>query len=308
MKKATRESYGEILAEIGKNENIYVLDADLSTSTKTEEFHKLYPNRFINMGIAEQDMIGTSAGIALSGKTVFCSSFAIFLVGRTYDQIRQSVAYNEANVKLVATHAGLSPGEDGPTHQMLEDIAIMRSMPNMRVFVPSDDISTKRIIEEVSKDSMPAYIRLSRSKTEIIYNNDEKFKLGSSKTHGNGDKATIFAIGDVVERALEVQKILKEEYDIDIRVVDLYSIKPIDIDTIIKNAKETEILLSLENHSIVGGLGSAISEVLIDKYPKKLIKLGINDTFGKSGNAEELLNNYGLSVKKILNKILEELI
>lgn len=254
MKKATRESYGEILKEIGKDKNVYVLDADLSTSTKTEEFQKLYPDRFLNMGIAEQDMVGTAAGIALSGKTVFCSSFAIFLVGKTYDQIRLAVAYNDANVKLVSTHGGLSPGEDGATHQMLEDISIMRTLPNMRVFVPSDDVSTKRIIEEVAKDNKPAYIRLSRSKTNVIYATNETFKLGKSKTHGTGEIGTIFVVGDVVGRVLEAQKILKDIHNIDIRVVDLYSIKPIDEEVIIKAAKETEILLSVENHNIIGGL------------------------------------------------------
>ena len=308
MKKATRESYGEILKEIGKNKNIYDLDADLSSSTKTEEFQKLYPNRFINMGISEQDMVGTAAGIALSGKTVFCSSFAIFLVGKTYDQIRLAIGYNNANVKLVSTHSGLSPGEDGPTHQMIEDIAIMRTMPNMRVFIPGDDISTKRIIEEVSKDEKPAYIRLSRSKTNIIYGEEEIFELGKSKVHGEGKRATIFAIGDVLERALEAQKILLNEYSIDIRVVDLYSIKPIDEDTIIKCAKDTDLLLSIENHNIFGGLGSAISEVLTTSYPKKLIRMGLEDVFGKSGKAEELLDKFGLSVENIIKKILGEIL
>lgn len=306
MKKATRESYGEILKEIGKDKNIYVLDADLSTSTKTSEFAKIYPDRFINLGISEQDMIGTAAGIALSGKTVFCSSFAVFLVGKAYDQIRLSIAYNDTNVKLVASHAGLSPGEDGATHQMLEDISIMRTLPNMRVFVPSDDISTKKIIKQVIKDKKPAYIRLSRMKTDIIYNDEEEFVLGGSRTHGDGLDATIFAIGDVFERALKVKEILKEEYNIDIRVVDMYSIKPIDKDNILKNAKETNILISLENHSIIGGLGSAISEVLTDNYPKKLKRIGINDEFGKSGKAEELLDKYGLSIENIIEIILEE--
>ena len=307
MKKATRESYGEFLREAGKNKYIYVLDADLSSSTKTQEFNNIYPKRFINMGISEQDMIGTAAGIALSGKIVFCSSFAIFLVGKAYDQIRMSIAYNNANVKLVSTHSGLSPGEDGPTHQMLEDISIMRTLPNMRVFVPSDDISTKKILEEVIKDDKPAYIRLSRLKTDIIYDEKEEFILGKSKVIGNGKDATIFAVGDVLERVLQAKQILKENYNIDIRVVDMYSIKPIDENIIIDSAKNTKVLLSIENHNIIGGLGSAISEVLTAKYPKKIKRLGINDRFGKSGKAEELMDKYGLSVDEIIKEVLGEL-
>lgn len=306
MKKATRESYGEILTEIGKNTDIYVLDADVSSSTKTEKFAKLYPERFLNMGIAEQDMVGTAAGIALSGKTVYCSTFAVFLAGKTYDQIRLSIAYNDTNVKLVATHSGLSPGEDGASHQMLEDISLMRTLPNMRVFIPSDDISTKKIIDLVSKDNKPAYIRLSRIATDIIYNDSEEFILGKSKIHGNGIDGTIFATGDVVERALTVKKNLKEKYNIDIAVIDMYSIKPIDKGIILEQAKKTKILLSLENHNIIGGLGSAISEVLTDNYPKKLKRLGINDQFGKSGKAEELLDKYCLSLENIEKAFLEE--
>lgn len=307
MKKATRESYGEFLKEEGKNKNFYVLDADLSSSTKTEEFNKNYPERFLNMGIAEQDMVGTAAGIALSGKTVFCSTFAIFLVGKTYDQIRLAIAYNDANVKLVSSHSGLSPGEDGATHQMLEDIAIMRAMPNMRVFVPSDDISTKKILKEISKDKKPAYIRLSRSKTSQIHSENDVFEIGKSISIGKGNDATLFAIGDVLERAVEVKKILEKEHNINIRVIDMYSIKPIDEEIILKSAKETKLLVSMENHNILGGLGGAISEVLTDKYPKKLLRLGVNDTFGESGKAEELLDKYGLSVERIVNLILEGL-
>lgn len=306
MKKATRESYGEILKEIGKDKNIYVLDADLSTSTKTIEFAKLYPDRFLNMGISEQDMIGTAAGIALSGKTVFASSFAIFLVGKAYDQIRMAVGYNCANVKLVSSHAGLSPGEDGGTHQMLEDISMMRTMPNMRVFVPSDDISTKKIIQEVIKDDLPAYIRLSRMQTDRVYDENESFSLGKSKTIGKGIDGTIFAIGDVLERALKAKEILKKEHNLDIRIIDMYSIKPIDEESIIKAAKETEILLSLENHNIIGGLGSAISEVLTDKFPKRIKRMGVNDSFGKSGAADKLLDEYGISIEKIVDAFLEE--
>ncbi len=307
MKKATRESYGEFLKEEGNNKNIYVLDADLSSSTKTEEFNKNYPERFLNMGIAEQDMVGTAAGIALSGKTVFCSTFAIFLVGKTYDQIRLAIAYNDANVKLVSSHSGLSPGEDGATHQMFEDIAIMRAMPNMRVFVPSDDISTKKILKEISKDKKPAYVRLSRSKTSQIHSENDIFEIGKSISIGNGNDVTLFAIGDVLERAVEVKKILEKEHDIHIRVIDMYSIKPIDEEIILKSAKETKLLVSMENHNILGGLGGAISEVLTDKYPKKLLRLGVNDTFGESGKAEELLDKYGLSVERIVNLILEGL-
>lgn len=254
MKKATRQSYGEALEIIGKDENVFVLDADLSSSTKTQMFASKYPDRFINLGISEADMVGTAAGIALMSKIVFASSFAIFLVGRAYDQIRQSIAYNNANVKLVSTHSGLSAGQDGATHQMLEDIAVIRSLPNMKIYVPSDDISTKKIIERVYKEKGPAYIRLSRLDTECIYKEDEDFSNSLSKTFGDGDFATIFAIGDVLERAIEAKKILQEKDDINIRVIDMFSIKPIDEENILKAAKETEHLFSLEDHNIIGGL------------------------------------------------------
>lgn len=301
MKIATRESYGSFLKDIGKREDVFVLDSDLSSSTKTSEFYKKYPDRFINCGIAEASMVSTAAGIASMGNLCFISSFAAFLPGKVYDQIRQSIAYNDVNVKICSTHAGISPGEDGPTHQMLEDISLMRSLPNMRVFVPSDDISTKAILSLLSKDDKCAYVRLSRKKTNVIYSEDEKnvFVLGSSYTHGSGNEIGIFAVGDMVEVALKVKERLEKE-GIYIRVLDMYSIKPIDKENIIKTASECKNLLTLENHTSMGGLFGAVSEVIVKNIPKKVYNISI-DTFGKSGKESEIYNYFGLNEENVYN-------
>jgi len=298
-KIATRQSYGEKLVELGgKNENIVVLDADLSTATKTNLFAKKFPDRFINVGIAEQNMIGMAAGLSTFGKIPFASTFAVFAAGRAYDQIRNSVAYPNLNVKICATHAGITVGEDGATHQMLEDISLMRGLPNMRVICPSDDLQTKWAIAEASKIDGPVYIRLCRLATPLIY--DEKdFEFGKAVVHGEGEDATIFATGIMVSKALEAKEEL-EKRGKNVRVVDIHTIKPIDKDVIIKCAKETKKLISVEDHSIIGGLGTAISEVLTDEYPTKLIRIGMNDEFGKSGKAEELLDYFELNAEKII--------
>lgn len=280
MKREMRSAYGELLQEIGENENIYVLDADLASSTRTNKFQEKFPDRFLNMGIAEADMIGTAAGLAIEGKIVFASSFCVFLAGRAYDQVRQSIAYNDLNVKLVATHSGLTPGKDGATHQLTEDIALMRTMPNMRVLVPSDYVSTKKIISETLKDEKPVYVRLSKESVYDIYNEDEDFSNVKSKEITNGKDATIFACGNMVQRALMAKQKLDVK-GIQISVVDMFSIKPVDSEMILKKAKETKVLISLEDHNILGGLGSCISEVLTSSYPTKLIRLGVNDTFRK---------------------------
>ena len=303
-KKATRQSFGEALAGLGKtNENIVVLDSDLSGATKTNIFAKEFPERFFDMGISEQDMISTAAGLATCGKIPFAATFAVFATGRAYDQIRNSVCYPNLNVKIAGSHAGITVGEDGATHQMLEDIGLMRGLPNMKVICPSDDFQTKWAIKEVAKIEGPVYIRLNRMATPIIYDENYNFEFGKAVVHGEGTDATIFATGDMVSVALQA----KEELEIQgkyIRVVDIHTIKPIDRETIIKCAKETKILISIEDHNIIGGLGTAISEVLTDEYPVKLTRLGMNDEFGKSGKAQDLLDYFELNSEKLKKVVL----
>lgn len=304
-KKATRQSYGEALAELGKeNEKVVVLDADLSTATKTNLFAKEYPNRFFDMGIAEANMIGTAAGLATCGKIPYASTFAAFAAGRAYDQIRNSICYPNLNVKICATHAGITVGEDGATHQMLEDISLMRTLPNMTVISPSDDTQTRWVIEEISKINGPVYVRLARLATPIIYEKNQKFEIGKAIQIGEGTDGTIFATGVAVAEAIKAQEELKLQ-GIDIRVVDVHTIKPIDRDIIIKCAKETKKLVSVEDHSVIGGLGSAISEVLTEEYPVKLERMGMKDVFGKSGKAEELMEYFGLTSKAIVKQFQE---
>ena len=300
IKKATRQSYGEALLELGKeNEQIVVFDADLASATKTNLFAKEFPNRFFDMGIAEQNMISTAAGMATCGKIPYASTFAVFAAGRAYDQIRNSVCYPKLNVKICATHAGITVGEDGATHQMIEDISLMRTLPNMTVISTSDDIQTKWAIKEISKLNGPVYLRLSRLATPVIYDENQKFEIGKAVQIGEGTDATIFATGVTVSEALKAQEELKIK-GIDVRVVDIHTIKPIDRDIIVKCAKETKRLISIEDHNIIGGLGSAISEVLADEYPVKLTRLGINDTFGKSGKATELMEYFGITANDIV--------
>lgn len=297
--KSTRQSYGEALLELGRiNKNIVVLDADLSAATKTSLFAKEFPNRFFDMGIAEQDMIGTAAGLATCGKIPFASTFAVFATGRAYDQIRSSVCYPNLNVKICATHSGITVGEDGATHQMLEDINIMRGLPNMKIISPCDDLEVRWAINEAVNIDGPIYIRLGRANTPQIYNDFSKFEFGKGIQFGDGVDGTVFATGITVAEALKAKNELMQK-GIDIRVVDIHTIKPLDKDIIIKCAKETKKLISIEEHSIIGGLGTAISEVLCDYYPKNLIRIGIHDTFGKSGSAIELLKYFKLTSDEI---------
>lgn len=301
-KKATRQSYGEALEKLGeKYKDVIVLDADLATATKTINFAKKFPDRFLDMGIAESNMMGTAAGFATTGKVPFASTFAVFAAGRSYDQIRNSICYPNLNVKICATHAGITVGEDGATHQMLEDISMMRTLPNMTVLSPSDDVETKWAIDIAYKIKGPVYVRLSRLATPIIYEENQEFELGQMVQIGDGTDATVFATGDVVQEALKAKEML-EPKGINIRVIDVHTIKPIDEEMIIKCAKETKRLISLEDHSIIGGLGSAIAEVLTEKYPCHLERMGIKDIFGRSGKAEELLKYYGLDADSIVKK------
>lgn len=306
IKKATRESYGEKLAELGEiNKDIVVLDADLSSATKTNIFAKKFPDRFFDVGISEQNLMGIAAGLSTFGKIPYVSTFAMFAAGRAYDQIRNSIAYPNLNVKICAAHAGITVGEDGATHQMIEDISLMRTIPNMTVICTSDDTQTRWAVEEISKIKGPVYLRLCRLATPIIYNKEQDFEIGKMVQIGDGTDATIFATGVTVSEALKAKEILKTK-GIDIRVVDVCTIKPIDNEMIIKCAKETKKIITIEDHNIIGGLGSAICEVLTQEYPCKVIRMGIQDQFGRSGKAEELMKYYKIDADSIVEKLLDE--
>ena len=304
-KIATRESFGKALVELGKgNENVVVLTADLAGATKTSLFEKEFPDRFINVGIAEQNMIGISAGLATTGKIPFASTFAMVAAGRAYDQIRNSVAYPKLNVKICGTHAGVTVGEDGATHQMLEDLSLMRSIPNMTVLCTSDDVQTRWAIKEMAKIDGPVYIRLARVATPVIYDENQKFEIGKMVQIGDGTDATVFATGVEVAEALKAKEELEKE-NINIRVVDVHTIKPIDREMIIKCARETKKLITIEDHSIIGGLGTAVCEVLSEECPTKVVRMGMQDRFGKSGKAEQLLKYFKLDSQAIIEKVKE---
>lgn len=300
---ATREAYGEALKELGGiNEDIVVLDADLSGSTKTSVFKKAYPERFINVGIAEQNLIATAAGLATVGKIPFASSFAVFATGRAFEIIRNSVAYPNLNVKIAATHAGLTVGEDGATHQALEDISLMRSLPNMVVLSPADAVEAKQCIFKAVEHNGPVYIRLGRSKVSVVFDEDYNFEIGKGVQLKEGNDITIIATGVMVAKALEAAEELSKE-NISARVINISTIKPIDKDIIIKAASETKGIVTVEEHSIIGGLGSAVAEVLVENSPVHMERIGTMDTFGESGNGNELLDKYGLNVENIIKKV-----
>ena len=305
-KIATRQSYGEELAKLGEeNKDIVVLDADLTTATKTGIFAEKFPDRFINVGIAEQNLMGIAAGLSTFGKIPYASTFAVFAAGRAYEQIRNSIAYPKLNVKIVATHAGITVGEDGATHQMIEDLSLMRTLPNMTVMCTSDDIQTKWAVREISKIDGPVYLRLCRMATPIIYDVTEKFEIGKGVQIGQGTDASIIATGATVAEALKAQEILKEN-GVDVRVIDMHTIKPIDRELIVKCAKETKRIITVEDHNIIGGLGSAVCEVLSEEYPTKVEKMGVPDCFGRSGKAEELMKYYKIDSSAIVNKVMEK--
>lgn len=304
-KKATRQSYGEALLELGKsNKNVVVLDADLAGATKSGIFQKEFPNRFFDMGIAEQNMMATAAGMATCGKIPFASTFAVFATGRAYDQIRNSICYPNLNVKICGSHAGVTVGEDGATHQMLEDINIMKCLPNMKVICPSDDVQTKWAVKEMAEINGPCYIRTCRLASNIIYDENQEFELGKAVQFGDGTDATVFATGICVSEALKAIDILKEK-NINIRVIDMFSLKPIDRDIIIKSAKETKNLISVEDHSVIGGLGSIIADVLSEEYPSKLVKMGVKDRFGESGKATVLMEKFEIDSTAIVKQVEE---
>lgn len=296
-KKATRESYGAALAEYGADENIIVLDADLSKSTKTEVFKKKYPERFINMGIAEGNMMSVAAGLAAAGKTVFASSFAMFAAGRAFEQVRNSIGYTNLNVKIGATHAGISVGEDGASHQCLEDIALMRSIPNMIVINPADDIEARLAVKAAIEHNGPVYMRFGRLAVEDVNGEDYKFEIGKGVQLADGSDVTIVATGLMVEMALAAREFLAAE-GISARVVNIHTIKPIDAEIITKAAKETGAIVTAEEHYIMGGLGSAVAEVVCANAPCP-VKIVGTDRFGKSGKPAELFKEYGLTPENI---------
>lgn len=302
-KKAIRNAYGEALKKLGEiNKNIVVLDGDLSSSTMTKIFKSAFSDRFFNMGIAEQNMMGVAAGFAIAGKIPFASTFAIFGAGRAFEIIRNSICYPNLNVKIAVTHAGISVGEDGGSHQSIEDIAIMRAIPNMTVIVPCDAIETEKAVFAAAKFNGPCYIRMSRPATDIITTNDTNFQIGKANILQEGNDICIFSTGILVPEALKASKMLEKDC-ISTTIVNVHTIKPIDRETIISMAKKHKKLISFEEHSIIGGLGSAISEVLIEEYPTKLIKIGINDTFGESGTVDDLMQKHGLNSESLYKKI-----
>ncbi len=298
--ESTRDAYGKVLVELGaKNKDIVVLDADLACSTKTIDFCKAYPDRFINCGVAEQDMICTAAGLAVSGKIAFASTFAVFGSGRAWDQIRISVAYPRLNVKVVVSHGGITVGEDGATHQALEDIALMRVLPNMTVIVPSDAFETALAIRAVAAFHGPAYVRLGRANVPVICDFEGyNFIIGKSVLMKDGSDVSIIACGIMVAEALEAAKILKSE-GVDARVINMHTIKPLDKDSILKAARETGAIVTAEEHSIMGGLGSAVAEYISGEMPVPLIRVGVKDTFAESGKPAELLEKYCLTSNDI---------
>ncbi|WP_028235320.1 transketolase family protein [Pseudobutyrivibrio sp. MD2005] len=303
-KIATRESYGNALVALGeKYDNLVVLDADLAEATKTGIFKKAFPERHIDCGIAESNMVGIAAGIASTGKVPFCSSFAMFAAGRAFEQVRNSVGYPHLNVKIGATHAGISVGEDGASHQCNEDIALMRTIPGMTIINPSDDVEAKAAVEAAYKMDGPVYLRFGRLAVPVINDNpDYKFEIGKGVVLKEGKDLTIIATGLEVNESLEAAKMLAED-GIDAEVINIHTIKPIDADLIVKSASKTGKVVTVEEHSIIGGLGGAVAEVLSEQCPTKMLRIGVRDTFGESGPAVKLLAKYELDAAGIYKQI-----
>ena len=306
-KKSTRVAYGEALVKLGKvNKDVVVLEADLSKSTMTAYFKKEFPERHINVGIAEADMIGTAAGIATTGKIPFASTFAHFAAGRAFDQVRNSVAYPHLNVKICPTHAGVSLGEDGGSHQSVEDVALMRAIPGMVVLSPADAVETEKMVFAAAEYEGPVYVRLGRLNIPVLFDENYKFEIGKAATLREGNDVAILATGLMVSEALEAAKLL-EEKGVKARVVNVSTIKPLDTETVLKAAKECKFIVTSEEHSVIGGLGSAVSEYLSEVHPAKVVKHGIQDIFGQSADGETMLTNYGLRAKDIVETVLNNL-
>lgn len=301
--KSIRSAYGKTLVEVGKeNKDIVVLDADLACSTQTAMFGKEFPERFFNMGIAEQDMIATAAGLASQGKIPFASTFAMFATGRTYDQIRNSVAYPEFNVKIVATHGGITVGEDGASHQALEDVALMRCLPHMMVIVPADCNECEEVIKYAATHNGPMYIRIARTNVPDVFDENYKFNPNKAVVLREGKDVTIVTNGETLAEVIECADIL-EQKGIGAQIIHLPVVKPLDNGTILEAAKKTNFVVTVENHSVIGGIGSAVCELLSEQQPTKVYRIGINDEFGQSGEQRELMDFYGLTAEKLAKKI-----
>ena len=297
---ATRQAYGEVLVEIGEtNQNLVVMDADLSKSTMTASFSKAYPERFFNMGIAEQNLFGVAAGLAASGKTVVASTFAMFAAGRAFEIIRNSICYPKLNVKVCATHAGITVGEDGASHQAVEDLALMRSIPGMTVLNPSDGTSAKKAVKAAVEMNGPCYVRLGRAAVPVLYDEGLEFQIGKGILLREGSDVTVVATGIMVNEAVMAAKTLEAE-GISVRIIDMHTLKPIDEEILIQAAKETKGIVTAEEHNIIGGLGSAVAEVLAQNAPVKMKMVGIRDTFGESGKPAELMEKYHLTAADIV--------
>ncbi len=302
-KIATRQAYGEALVELGKEyENLVVMDADLSGSTKTGMFAKEYPDRFFNMGIAEQNMYGVASGLALSGKIVCASTFAMFATGRAFEIIRNSIGYTGANVKICASHAGITVGEDGASHQTFEDIALMRTIPGMMVVNPSDAVAAKKLLRQIVEIEGPCYFRVGRAAVPVFYKEEDEITLGKGNLIREGKDVSIIATGIMVNEAYEAAKALADE-GIDTRVIDIHTIKPIDEEIIIKAAQETGAIVTAEEHSVIGGLGDAVAQVVVKNCPCKMAMVGQQDTFGESGKPDQLLAKYKMTAADIAEAV-----
>ncbi len=304
-KKSIREAFGKELVKLGaKNSNIVVLDADVACSTQTKLFADAFPERFFDTGIAEQNMIATAAGLSLTGKIPFAATFAVFATGRTYDQIRSSVCYQKANVKIIGTHGGITVGEDGATHQALEDISLMRGLPNMTVIVPADCKECAQAVEYAAELNGPVYIRIARNNLPDVYPQDYKFNPNKAVILKEGKDVTLISNGDVLSETYKAAEIL-EKQGISAEVISTPVVKPFDAETVINSAKKTGLVVTVENHSINGGIGSTVCEVLSEKHPTRVLRIGVNDTFGQSGTPKELLKYYQLDAESIANRIKE---
>ena len=304
-KKSVREAFGKALAQVGEiNNNVVVLDADLSCSTQTTIFAKQFPDRFYNVGIAEQNLVTTAAGLASVGKIPFAAAFAVFITGRCYDQIRSTICYSGFNVKIIGTHGGITVGEDGATHQALEDIGLMSNLPNMTVIVPSDRHEINAVIKYAAEHKGAMYIRIPRSNLPDVFDENYKFDLNKAQVLKEGSQITIITNGETLQETVEAVNEL-EKQGVDVELINAPVVKPFDIDTVLKSAQKTKLVVTIENHSVKGGIGSIVCEQLSEISPTKVIRIGTNDEFGQSGTSDELLDYYGLSSKKIVERVLE---
>ncbi len=305
LKKSIRGAFGEALVELGNEyPNVVVLDADLSSSTQTAAFAKTFPDRFFDVGIAEQDLMTTALGLSLTGKVPYAATFAVFATGRAYDQIRNSICYQNSNVKVIGAHGGITVGEDGASHQALEDISLMRGLPNMTVIVPGDYEQTKQAVKYAAQHEGPVYIRLSRMNVPVVFDKSYKFDLNKAVVLKEGKDVSLITCGDILSEVIKAGEIL-EKNGVSTEIIDVPVVKPLDSETIINSISKTKLAFVVENHSVIGGLGSAVCEIISENAPHKVFRIGINDTFGQSARPEELLNFYGLDAESVANKVIE---